>query len=205
MNRNQRHQVGKPKNCMGPENYSLMDKLDYIDHLEGHLRKPTVLALAKMLSLFNVFESTLFSNERLTVEERCREFCKHLSQYYPDGSGPLVDGAVYHFCDVFSDRYLYPNGTANDRMKDFLSWEWREKAAEALSNYRDDQKIEYLRSFLALAYQYRNNLYHRKKGVDSLNEFCEYFDAISGLLAFLLRLYSETDICDPDTRAPLRF
>lgn len=63
----------------------------------------------------------------------------------------------------------------------------------------------YLRSFLALAYQYRNNLYHGKKGVDSLNEFCEYFDAISGLLAFLLRLYSETDICGPDTRAPLRF
>ncbi len=205
MNGNQRRQVGKPENGMGSENYSLREKLDYIDHLEENLRKPTVLALAKMLSLFNIFESTLFSKERLTVEERCQRFCKHLSPYYPDGSESLMDGTIYHFCEVFSERYLYTNGTANDRMKNFLSWEWRKKAAEALSNYRNDQKIEYLRSFLTLAYQYRNNLYHGKKGVDSLNDFCEYFDAISGLLAFLLQLYSRTDICDPDTREPLRF
>ena len=80
MNGDQRHQVGIPENRMKRENYILMDKLDYIDHLEGNLRKTTVLALAKMLSLFNVFESTLFSKERLTVEERCQGFCKHLSK-----------------------------------------------------------------------------------------------------------------------------
>ena len=120
MNGDQRHQVGIPENRMKHENYILMGKLDYIDHLERNRRKPTLLALAKMLSLFNVFESTLFSNKRLTVEERCQGFCKHLSQYYPDGSGPLMNDAVYHFCEVFSNRYLYANGAANDRMDDLF-------------------------------------------------------------------------------------
>lgn len=208
MNGNQRRQVGKPENGMGPENYSLREKLTYIDNLKGNLHEPTVLALAKMLSLFNVFESTLFSKERFTVEERCRGFCKHLSQYYPDGSGPLRHGAVYHFCDVFRDRYLYKNGTANDRMDDLfprISRNRRNELANALMSYQGDEKTDHLRSFLALAYQYRNNLYHGRKGVDSLNEFCEYFDAISGLLAFLLQLYSKTDMCDPDTCEPLKF
>ena len=205
MNGNQRHQVGKPENGMKHENNFLAEKLDYIKHLDKNLRNPTMLALAKMLSLFNVFESTLFSKEHLTVEEHCRGFCKHLSQYYPDGSGWLMNDAVYHFCEVFSKRYLYANGTANDRMDDLFPRNRRNELANALMSYDGDEKIDHLRSFLALAYQYRNNLYHGKKGVDSLNEFCEYFDAISGLLAFLLQLYSKTDICDPDTREPLRF